>query len=316
MRMPFAGPQETALPPGFNPETYLRLNPDVAEAGADPSQHYVEFGRSEGRRYREEEAAKQHLSDFASETPSDQAIVDIFQGEWSSAFPSGSGLVTKPGHAALFSDHRIDAAEKYLGTFEGKSVCELGPLEGGHTYMMHRRGAKSIDAVEANKEAFLKCLCVKEIFGLSRTRFLLGDAIKFLETTPKAYDVVFASGILYHMVDPTRLLRAITEKSDSVYIWTHYYDRDAISERDDRGLFQPEASLDPEGKYLGSKRLYPEAALSWSGFSGGSESYAVWMSRVSIERFLADRGFTEISVHFDDKNHPNGPSLAIAARRL
>jgi len=39
-------------PPDFDPEGYLRLNPDVAQAGGDPFIHYREFGWNEGRRWR------------------------------------------------------------------------------------------------------------------------------------------------------------------------------------------------------------------------------------------------------------------------
>jgi hypothetical protein len=48
---PPAPPAPATLPTGFSPDRYLKLNPDVAAAGADPSQHYLEHGFSEGRRY-------------------------------------------------------------------------------------------------------------------------------------------------------------------------------------------------------------------------------------------------------------------------
>lgn len=40
------------LPEGFSPERYLKLNPDVAAAGADPVQHFLSHGFREGRPYR------------------------------------------------------------------------------------------------------------------------------------------------------------------------------------------------------------------------------------------------------------------------
>ena len=36
-------------PPNFDAAAYLAKNPDVARAGVDPLQHYIQFGRSEGR---------------------------------------------------------------------------------------------------------------------------------------------------------------------------------------------------------------------------------------------------------------------------
>lgn len=40
-----------SLPAGFDPAIYLELNEDVRLAGVDPSKHYLNFGRKEGRRY-------------------------------------------------------------------------------------------------------------------------------------------------------------------------------------------------------------------------------------------------------------------------
>lgn len=41
------------LPDDFDPEEYLWLHGDVAEAGVDAAQHYLAHGRREGRRYKE-----------------------------------------------------------------------------------------------------------------------------------------------------------------------------------------------------------------------------------------------------------------------
>lgn len=42
---------EAELPDGFDPEVYLKLNPDLVAAGVDPTTHYLEYGRHEGRVY-------------------------------------------------------------------------------------------------------------------------------------------------------------------------------------------------------------------------------------------------------------------------
>lgn len=42
----------TTLPHDFDANTYLELNPDVREAGADAIEHYLNFGKSEGRVYK------------------------------------------------------------------------------------------------------------------------------------------------------------------------------------------------------------------------------------------------------------------------
>lgn len=39
------------VPGDFDPAYYLFLNPDVASAGVDPTRHYLEYGKNEGRKY-------------------------------------------------------------------------------------------------------------------------------------------------------------------------------------------------------------------------------------------------------------------------
>ena len=87
-----------------------------------------------------------------------------------------------------------------IGDYKGISVLELGPLEGGHAYMLEKAGVGSVLSIEANTRAFLKCLISKEIFGLNKCHFLLGDFTEYLNKLDEhiRFDLVFASGVLYH----------------------------------------------------------------------------------------------------------------------
>lgn len=74
------------------------------------------------------------------------------------------------------------------GSLDAMTILELGPLEGAHTYQLARLGAKHILAIEANSEAYLKCLVVKEILQIPRCRFLLGDCLIFLQAHHDPFD--------------------------------------------------------------------------------------------------------------------------------
>lgn len=43
---------KTQLPPDFDPQTYLLLNPDLVQAGVDPVSHFLKYGQHEVRAYR------------------------------------------------------------------------------------------------------------------------------------------------------------------------------------------------------------------------------------------------------------------------
>ncbi|WP_057434981.1 rhamnan synthesis F family protein [Pseudomonas syringae group genomosp. 3] len=51
----------STLPSDFSDVEYLRLNPDVASAGVDPAQHYLDHGCAEGRKYQDISVEKQQL---------------------------------------------------------------------------------------------------------------------------------------------------------------------------------------------------------------------------------------------------------------
>lgn len=250
------------------------------------------------------------------EAPGGQAVIDLFASEWSSRLPAESGLVSG-GHAALFDDARIAWLDHHLGPIEGFTVLELGPLEGGHSFSLHRLGASSITAVEANSRAFLRLLCVKELFGLARLRPLLGSFMPFLAGSDgQRYDLVVASGVLYHMTEPLMLLDLICNVTDRVFLWTHYYDPEVVAAGLDAPLFGP-PELQTQGGFscIGSRRNYPDAALAWAGFNGGANRHATWLTRDGIVDYLRSRGMTRIEVGFDHATHQNGPALAIAASR-
>lgn len=156
---------------------------------------------------------------FCSQLPSAETAVSIFNN-WVSKVP---GVAIKTGECSVFSasdDPRPLYAQEAFGSLAGLDVLELGALEGAHTYQLENLGAK-VTAIEAFNQSYLKLLVIKEILGL-RARVLYGDFAKYLEATDYRYDMIFACGVLYHMVDPLHLLHLISEHTDRVFVWTHY----------------------------------------------------------------------------------------------
>ncbi|MBD3880417.1 class I SAM-dependent methyltransferase [Phormidium tenue FACHB-886] len=257
------------------------------------------------------------LDQYVTSKPSDQNALDIFKAEWASKLPEKWARL-QAGSIDLFEDTRIAWAVQQFGGVQGRRLLELGPLEAGHTYMLERAGAASITAVEANTRAYLKCLIVKEILQLKRSRFLCGDFIEYLRGTSETFDACVASGVLYHMRNPVELLYLLTQSTDRVFIWTHYFDRSLISA--DPGLI-PKFHLDgiPAEHKGFAHTLYRQeyqTALDYMGFCGGSMAYSHWMRRQEILDCLEFFGFGNFQINFEVPNHPNGPSFAFVASRI
>jgi hypothetical protein len=253
---------------------------------------------------------------YETTAPSPQHALDLFKGEWASQLPAAfSGH--RAGAMPLFEDRRLAWAFEHLGDVSGAQVLELGPLEGGHTWMLEQRGAAEIVAVEANRRAFLKCLVMKEVVGLSRGRFLLGDFMAYLRESPEArFDVGIASGVLYHMPEPVELLSRLSRACDRLYIWTHYHDAALVARR-------PEVSArfrTPEARTVDgyAHTLHPhwyQAARFSPGFCGSGETHPRWMTREGIIGALRHFGHERITIGLDEPDHPHGPAFGIVSAR-
>lgn len=234
-----------------------------------------------------------------------------FEGEWSSAVP---GLPS--GKAGLFDDGRIKWFEERLGGFAGRRVLELGPLEGGHTHMMTKRGAQVL-AIESNRGAWIRCVVAKDALCMSGATFLLGDFRKYLEARPEHFDFVLASGVLYHMTDPVQMLENLAEIGQSIGLWTHYFDEDGLKRRPgirDKFDYKPRIATTRHGRQV---PLYDQSyreALDWAGFCGGAASASVWMSRQGIIGVLEDEGFV-VETGVEQADHPHGPAFCVFARK-
>lgn len=257
------------------------------------------------------------LDQYSTSAPSPQNALDIFDGEWSSAFPAPLSTL-RAGSIELFGDDRVRWFAESVGGVQGKSVLELGPLEGGHSYMLDRLGASSIVAIESNTRAFLKCLIVKELLGLERVHFLFGDFLEYLRTREDTFDLCMASGVLYHMQNPAELVALIGRCcTGHLCLWTHYFDAKIIASNPQLApKFTENSSQDFEGFRHTLYRQEYRAALNWPGFCGGSAPTSHWMTRDDIFRCLRHFGFEIEGVAFEEPAHPNGPALALVARRV
>ena len=248
---------------------------------------------------------------FVDWFPARENAARAFGKEWSSAVPG----LPATGQANLFEDGRIIWFEKQLGGFTGKQVLELGPLEGGHTYMMTQRGA-TVTAIESNVRNWMRCLAVKDLLNITGATFLLGDFQPYLAASPPPVDFVLASGVLYQMTEPVEFLRRLCAVSDAIGLWTHYYDAAAILDRYGQDKFDtsPRKLTTPHGRTVESYEQRCLQALDWSGFCGGSAATSNWLRREDILGIVEDEGFV-YETFLDQVDHPNGPAFCVFARR-
>ena len=239
---------------------------------------------------------------FELRAPSNQTITDIFEGAWATKLDAHCG-VSNTGANLLLDDVRISMAASSLGRggrFDGCKVLELGPLEGAHSYQLEQLGADPVIAVEANTDAFLKCLLVKEMLQL-KTRFLFGDALAYLRGANESFDMVLCCGILYHMADPLELIKQICIHSRRCFVWTHYFDPASPLREGVRV-----ARLAEKNGFTAMYHERPYPSMDEKLFLGGNQMQTAWMTQQDIIRAFAHFGLSSATILLDQRESPNG----------
>jgi hypothetical protein len=243
---------------------------------------------------------------FEHRAPAPQNAIDIFSNRWASdlsdVVPGVSSGRTRhfgadPRPVFAFNHVRPDVVA------HGARILELGPLEAGHTYQFERLGAAEIITVEANVEAYLKCLIVKELIGLKRARFLLGDIVQYLLQDTSRYDLIFCCGVLYHMVDPIELVRLMAAHTDLISVWSHYQITEGQSDR-------MAETVERDGEtYTYYPRVY--GGRAGGTFWGGNTPTACLLSRGDLFRAFHHYGLRHHEIHAEDVNHIGGPCITV-----
>lgn len=209
------------------------------------------------------------------------------------------GLSTLPGGGVVAArDYRLRVAVQACGgSLVGKTIIDLGCLEGGFSVAFARCGAKHVVGVEARSLSVERCELTRRLLGLENLEFVHGDALSELEGNPQGFDLIFMSGLLYHLANPALLLEAARRGSrGAVLIDTHVAGREGPS----HGCSADTVTLTHRGRtYQG--RAFAEfpadesremrESLLWASW-GDATSF--WPFREDLERLLADSGFTEV----------------------
>ncbi|HJQ57145.1 MAG TPA: class I SAM-dependent methyltransferase [Vineibacter sp.] len=254
------------------------------------------------------------LSQYVDTVPSARNAIDAVSG-WHQTLAASADVVAGTGIG--YADIRMSWCLEQFGPITGLKVLELGPLEGMQTYLLDQANPELIHAVEANRLSFLRCLVTKELLGIKRARFLHGNFVPWLEQVDVTYDLIIASGVLYHMRDPVRLLELIAQRSNAIYIWTHYFSDAAMPQSDPRrSVFRGDAELvDFRGVRVALHRRSYHGAWRSTAYCGGIVDQHYWMEREGIEAVLRQLGFADIRTAHDQHDQANGPCISIFARR-
>ncbi|HEX7377043.1 MAG TPA: methyltransferase domain-containing protein, partial [Pirellulales bacterium] len=187
-------------------------------------------------------------------------------------------------------DNRVEAMLARL-SIAGLRVLEPACFEGHLTVALCAAGAR-VTAFDARPvsvvKAFARCLA----FGYY-PRLLLHDARRIAELG--AFDLVFHSGLFYHLADPIEHLRGLAAVAPRIVLDTH--------------TAFPALARDVLAGYEG--QWHDEGG--WTEPLSGVEDRSFWLTKESLFRLFADCGFAHETL-LDDE-YADGPrSLHLLTR--
>jgi len=177
------------------------------------------------------------------------------------------------------------------------TILELGALEGAHTFMLAERpGVQRVLALEGREANLRKARFVQELLKAKNAEFAQANLEQARLAEFGTFDVVFCSGLLYHLPEPWKLIEQFPAVAPAVFIWTQYAAEEEAKDIG-RGL---RGKIHVEGG--------PEEPLS------GMSATSIWLTLASLCELLRASGYKQIDIVHDDPNHANGPAVTIGAR--
>lgn len=236
---------------------------------------------------------------------SDRALQEFHQLiEWETASPLPDGRLLgnarKRGCVIPSPSSRIEAIINQWGdSFD--TILELGPCEGYFTVQLARL-CQHLLSLELRPKNIICTLIRLFLHDIHHVELRLQD-VRDLDEGLGRFDLLFHSGVLYHLENPVEHLFRIRNLSDRMYLETHY-----LSEDDPR--FQ-RADIHHNGKcYKAGQWQEMDLEDIWAG--------AQPLSRIlyldSLLEALQDIGFEDVKI-IDQADLPFAPRARLLAER-
>lgn len=188
----------------------------------------------------------------------------------------------------LFYGHRL----------AGRSIVDLGCLEGGYTLEFARAGMRAT-GVEVRRSNFENCLRVKEGTGVPDLAFVNDDVWNLAAHGP--FDAAFCCGLLYHLDRPAAFIRLMAEcVRDVVILHTHF------ATETNEALFQLSPPAENEGlpgRWMHEHDLDDTSQLEAHKWTSWSNKRSFWPTKPALIQLLKECGFDMVYEQYDMLGH-------------
>jgi len=227
-----------------------------------------------------------------SEIRERKAAIEAEFGPWTALnIPLGYGIDTNPQRMTNLLLRRVTQtiADLSMKPWDQLRILDLGSLEGVYALEFASHGARVV-GIEGRESNNVHARFAAEALGLSNIEFITDDVRNLSQEKYGRFDVVFCSGILYHLagVDASEFLSSIAQICQRLMIIDTFV-----------GLTD-HSSIDWKGKsYQGF--VYTEhspgdtaevkATRKWTSLDNNT---SFWFTKPSLLNLIRDVGFTSV----------------------
>lgn len=234
----------------------------------------------------------------------DQQLKDIndsFPWQTGIALPDGRILGNKDKMKDSWST--INLLTKYcIDIALTKKTClEVGCAEGFNTVKL-ATVFNHVWSTDVRPRNLIMAQIRKWVLQLNNIEFILLDLNHAKYNEFIAFDFVYHTGVLYHLINPIEHLQYIASITNRLFLSTRCYDEDSKIKLFDQ--------VNPPYKYSignGTVRFRQyrinEKQNNWSKSFAGIEPYSIWLHKDDIANILEYVGFTSVTKLVESKSY-------------
>ncbi len=219
------------------------------------------------------------------------------------------GTQTFPSRPSMEDMTIFQAAKRtldmiYQGDLKGRTIADLGCLEGGYATEFARLGMDST-GIEIRDSNFQNCLYVQSKTELPNLRFVQDDAMNIGQHGP--FDGLFICGLLYHLDKPRKFIEdAAGVCKKFMIIDTHVA---PVNHEEAIDIYKLTATDTNEGL---RGRWYPEYdsvqldTLDQMRWSSWSNNKSFWVEKADLLHVMKQCGFDIVFEQFDCESDISG----------
>jgi SAM-dependent methyltransferase len=212
------------------------------------------------------------------------------------------GTQTFPAQPSMENIPIFQAAKRALnlifhGDLKGKSIADLGCLEGGYATEFARLGMDAT-GIEVRDSNFQNCLYVKAKTELPNLNFIQDDAMNIGRHGP--FDGLFICGLLYHLDKPRKFIEEAARVCKKfMIIDTHV--APAIHEEavDIYRLTGTEINEGLRGRWYPEYESVSAERLDQMKWSSWSNNKSFWIEKAYLLQVMKEAGFDMVFEQFD-----------------